>query len=341
MILIKDAKINREDIAILRTDWNVPFSDGKIIGFSRITNSIETIKYLKNNGLKVIIISHFGRKGDSLKPVYDYFSKEYGSEFKNTYFITDIFSQETKDKITKSEDGSIFVFENIRMWEEEEKNDEKFAQKISGLGNIYINDAFSSSHREHASIVGIPKYLPHYAGLRFMEEYSKISEVFNPEHPFLFILGGAKFETKLPLVENFLNIADCIFIGGANAKTASTMDIAKNPKIILPVGDIEALDANIETLEILESKIKEAKFILWNGPLGNYEKGYTEGTQKLAKMLGESNAKVITGGGDTETVISNININKPFYFTSLAGGAMLDFLIHKTLPGIEALDKIT
>jgi 3-phosphoglycerate kinase len=138
-------------------------------------------------------------------------------------------------------------------------------------------------------------------------------------------------------VERFLNIADDIFIGGALAAHAVTMPIAQNPKIILPKGDVTALDANPETLEMLKEKIKVAKFILWNGPLGNYEKGYKAGTLTLARVLADSGAKVIVGGGDTENVIDELGIEDKFYFISMAGGAMLDFLANGTLPGIQAL----
>jgi phosphoglycerate kinase len=171
-----------------------------------------------------------------------------------------------------------------------------------------------------------------------MEEYQKLSLAFNPEHPFLFILGGAKFETKLPLVEKFLSIADQIFIGGEIAFHALSLPLAQNPKIVLPIGNITALDANQETLDLLQRKIAGAKFILWNGPLGNYENGYKQGTLALAKMLAESDAQVIVGGGDTVASIKELDLKDKFYFISTAGGAMLDFLSNGTLPGIEALE---
>jgi phosphoglycerate kinase len=236
--------------------------------------------------------------------------------------------------------GEIAIFENLRFWMEKE-NDEDFAKKLADFADIYVNEAFPCSHRKHASIVGVPKFLPHFAGFRFLEEYQKLSEAFNPEHPFLFILGGLKFETKLPLVEKFLQIADNIFIGGALGVKAKEMPISENPKIIFPVGDIEALDANNETLEMLAEKIKEARFVLWNGPLGNYEKSFTAGTVALSQMLEESSAKVILGGGDTLAVIKPEIKDKisSHGFISTAGGAMLDFLANGTLPGIEALQN--
>ncbi|MCX6731896.1 MAG: phosphoglycerate kinase, partial [Candidatus Parcubacteria bacterium] len=220
------------------------------------------------------------------------------------------------------------------------------------LGDIYVNDAFSASHRKHASIVGVTKYLPSYCGLLFEEELKNLSAVFKPSHPFLLILGGIKFESKLGVLNKFLTIADKIFIGGALAVRALRMPIAKNSKIIFPAGDPAALDANAETLKILKEKIEKAKFILWNGPLGDYEKGFEIGTIQIAKTIASSAppaspakrggqaAKSVIGGGDTIAVIrkAKISLNR-FSFVSTAGGAMLEFLAKGTLPGIEALKR--
>ncbi len=337
MEYLRDTSINSGDRVIVRTDWNVPHTETKVTGSSRIEVSLETLIYIKDKGGISIVLSHFGRDGESISPAFDFFKSNYVGLFSNIYLVKDPFSNEGLEIINSLVPGDVVVIENIRLWEEEEKNDDAFAQKLASLATLYVNDAFSSSHRKHASIVGIPRYIKGVAGFRFEQEYKKLSEMFNPEHPFLFILGGAKFETKLPLVEKFLYIADSIFIGGMNAYSASLLPISQNPKVILPLGDIKALDINTETLEMLAPKINNAKYILWNGPLGKYEDGYVEGTQKLAKLLGDSDAKVILGGGDTETVLSGIHFKHPFYFTSLSGGAMLDFLANGTLPGVEAL----
>ncbi len=301
---------------LVRADWNLPMTEsGEVADASRIEVSLKTIEYVKNKGGKAIIASHFGREGDSLEPVINFAKKNYSILEEEVEFL-----------------------ENLRIDKREEENSEEFVKELASKADIYINEAFSASHREHASIVGAPKFLPHFAGFRFLEEFENLSQAFNPEHPFLFILGGMKFETKLPLVEKFLSIADHIFIGGALAVKA--LKLRGTSKIIFPVGDYAALDANTETLEVLNEKIKKAKFILWNGPLGNYEKGFVAGTVALARMLADSNARLIIGGGDT---LANINIetkNKisSHGFISTAGGAMLDFLANGTLPGIEALN---
>jgi phosphoglycerate kinase len=181
--------------------------------------------------------------------------------------------------------------------------------------------------------------LPHYAGLQFVEEVNQLSKAFNPPHPFLLILGGAKFETKLPLVEKFLNIADEVFIAGANAVPASTMPLAENPKVTLPIGDIAALDADEANLNLLKEKISRSAFVVWNGPLGKYEEGYKEGTAKLAQILADSGKEVIVGGADTLATIRELNILDKFTFVSTGGGAMLNFLSTGTLPGIRALEQ--
>lgn len=336
---ITEANIVEGTLVLIRTDWNTPIEDGSILDTSRIEASAQTINFALAKGAKVIIISHLGDGADSLEPVF----KEAEKLFPDTQvkFVRDPWNASSPDgrKVLENlKSGEIAVFENLRFWMEKE-NDEAFAKQLAGFGDIYVNEAFPVSHRKHTSIVEVPKFLPAYAGFRFLEECQRLSEAFNPEHPFLFILGGAKFETKLPLVEKFLNIADDIFIGGANALPASKMLVVNNSKIILPVENMEALDANAETLEVLKSKIKDAKFILWNGPLGNYEKGFVAGTVALARMLADSNAKVIVGGGDTLAVVKTDIKNRisTHGFVSTAGGAMLDFLANGTLPGIEAL----
>jgi len=316
--LIEEANIKENTKVLVRTDWNLPVDEtGMILDASRIEVSLKTIGYIKKKGGVPIIASHFGREGDSLEPVINFAKKCYPILSEGVEFL-----------------------ENLRKNPGEETNDEKFAEELAGKADIYVNEAFSTSHRKHASIVGVSKLLPAFAGFRFLEEYRKLGEAFNPEHPFLLILGGVKFETKLPLVEKFLGIADDIFIGGAIAAKAS-QELSENAKIIFPIGDISALDANTETLEVLNEKIKEAKFVLWNGPLGDYEKGFLAGTVALARMLAESEARVILGGGDT-LVLLKADIKDQISshgFISTGGGAMLDFLANGTLPGIEALEN--
>lgn len=290
---------------LVRVDWNV-VKDGKVMDMFRIEKSLPTIAFLQKSGAQVILATHL-EEGDVevLKPFVPQ-----GAE----------------------------LLPNLRENAGEEANSLEFARELASGADIYVNEAFSVSHREHASIVGVPKLIPSYVGIRFLEEVENLSKAFSPAHPFLILLGGAKIEIKLPLVEKFSTIADEIFIGGAMAKTAFDMGLGENQKIFFPTGDLSALDANDETLDILKNKINEAKFIIWNGPLGKYEDGYTKYTYELAEALAESSAEVVVGGGDTLATIKSLNLEDKFSFVSTAGGAMLDFLATGTLPGIEALN---
>lgn len=313
---IKEIKDFENKKVFVRVDWNVPVDlENKPTDFSRIEVSLPTIEYVKNHNGVAVVASHFGREGESIMPVVNL----------------------AKEKFEILKDDVEFL-ENLRINKREEENDEGFAKELAQKVSFYVNDAFSVSHRKHSSIVGVPKFLPSFAGLRFVEEYQNLSRVFNPPKPFFVIFGGAKIETKLPLIERFIIVADAIFVGGLLASKVASMEIAKNPKIILPVGDLLAPDINTKTLEILKNKIQESNFVLWNGPLGNYEKGFDFGTKELARIINNSDIEAVIGGGDTENVVdTEINKQNKKIFISLSGGAMLDFLANSTLPGIEAL----
>ncbi|MHB1330473.1 MAG: phosphoglycerate kinase [Minisyncoccota bacterium] len=308
---IKEAGDLKGKRVLVRVDWNVPVEGNAVLDDFRIKQSLPTIEFLKNAGAEVTLMTHLEPEDRSVVPLRDYLPK------------------------------GVEIIENLRKNAGEKSNSEEFAKELSQGFDIYVNEAFSVSHREHASIVSVPKFLPGFVGLKFAEEVLELSKVFSPEHPFVFILGGAKFETKLPLVEKFLNIADKIFIGGAMAKHAAEMSVSKNPKVTLPLGDIAALDANEKNIELLGSLLENAKFVVWNGPLGAYERGYTQGTLSLAKLIADSGATSVIGGADTLAAIKELNIGDKFSFISTGGGAMLDFLANETLPGILALDNGT
>jgi phosphoglycerate kinase len=270
--------------------------------------------------------------------------------------------------------GDCVLLENLRFDDGEKKNDPKFAQALASLGDIYVNDAFSVCHRSHASVVGVPKLMPSYAGFQLEKEVANLSKAFSPSHPFLFILGGAKFETKLPLIEKFIEIADHVFVGGALAtdffkikgyeigtSLVSEGDFGlekyvNNPKLLIPIdvktkdGEIKMADALSKTdaimdcgpgtIDSLSDKVKNAKLILWNGPLGVYEQGYKDSTLSLARLIANNHdrgVESLVGGGDTIAAIAENNDEGRFSFVSTGGGAMLDFLAKGTLPGIEVL----
>ena len=298
MKIITEAEDLKGKRVLVRVDWN---------GASefRINASMPTINFLIETGAQVILATHL--------------------------------AEGSTDDLRRYVPLGAELLPNLRENPGEEANSEEFARELASQADIYVNEAFSVSHREHASIVGVPKLLPSYAGVRFAEEVKELSRAFSPTHPFLLILGGAKIETKLPLVEKFSQIADSIFIGGAMAKHASEIGLGNNPKVWFPTGDLGALDANTETLELLKTKISEAKFIVWNGPLGQYETGYVQYTNELALALAEAEGEVIVGGGDTLAMLEKLNVLDKYSFVSTGGGAMLEFLATGTLPGIEAL----
>jgi phosphoglycerate kinase len=369
---IKDLKNLSGKKVILRADFNVPMKDGKILDDFRIQKVIPTILFLHKAGAKVIIISHLGEEGkESLAPVAVKLKKY----IKEVEFIpTPIFSDETEKKVNGMKKGEIVLLENLRRETGEKKNSPSFARALSRYGEIYVNDAFSVSHREHASVVGITKYLPGYAGLQFMREVENLSKVFNPKHPFLFILGGAKFETKIPLIKKFLRAADHIFIGGAiandffrvkgyevgvslvengnfqiplllkakNLILPTDVEVVKNSKSRFTkpsevLSDENIVDAGPQTVQVLKDLIGKAEFILWNGPLGKYENGFGGATEELLKIISKSKAFSVIGGGDTVAIISKLKIEDKIGFVSTGGGATLDFLSKGTLPGIRVL----
>ncbi len=369
---IKDVENLRGKKVLLRLDLNAPIVNGVLRDDFRIKKSMAILHFLHENGAKTIIISHIeSTETKSLKTVHEYLS-----EFFNVTFFKDYFSEETKNAIDGMNEGNFILLENLRIYEGEEKNYEHFARQLASLGEIYVNDAFSVSHRNHASIIGVPKFLPSYAGILFGEEVVNLSKAFNPEHPFLFILGGVKFETKMPLIKKFLQLADFVFVGGALANdflkekgyetglsvlSSKKFDLRKmsaSDKLLLPIDVVvnnnqgvfikrpsqvlkedKILDDGPATISMLEKKMLSSKFVLWNGPLGDYEKGFKEGTVELARAIAKSGAKSIVGGGDTLAVVSKINLENKFSFVSTGGGAMLDFLANETLPGIEALER--
>lgn len=374
---IKQIKNLKGKKVLLRVDFNVPIKDGRVVDDFRIKSSLPTIDFLLKKGARVILISHLGKDGrEGLEPVIRHFFA-----------------------ISKIDKSKVTFFDNIRKFPGEMENDMAFARDIAKLGDVYVNDAFSVSHRAHASVVLLPKLLPAYAGLQLMEEVKNLSRAFTRvKHPFLFILGGAKFSTKMPLIKKYLKLADYVFVGGALANDflkASGCDIGeslvddsnfgiekllKNKKLILPTDvfvrsdtlsamagsvslrkmsevktEVETeektgiktneaiIDIGEKSVDDLSGLVKDSKLILWNGPLGKYEDGGAEATKKILKLISNSKAESIIGGGDLVSVLSSLQDEgykiKANMFVSTGGGATLDFLADGTLPGIKALQQ--
>ena len=369
MKVLSDAGVLRGKRVFLRLDLNVPVVGDEIRDDFRIKQSLPTLQTLTQQGAKVIVLAHMENSETvSLERVARYLNDHLKVSFVKTL-------EELQQIIPTLKDGGVVLFENLRLYDGEKNNDKSFAESLARLGDIYVNDAFSVSHREHASVVGIPRLLPSFAGPLLEREVSELSVAFNPPHPFLFILGGAKFDTKLPLIEKFLTIADNVFIGGALAndifkekgfevgfsvvskKHVNLKPIISNKKLIIPKdvvvanplnsritrpdaspsADEKILDAGPETIASLADLLTETKCVVWNGPLGDYEHGFSKGTEGLARAIVESGVQSIVGGGDTVAVLRDIGLLDKFSFVSTGGGAMIDFLAQGTLPGIEAL----
>ncbi len=381
---ITKAKIKKGNVVILRADFNVPVSAGKVRDTFRIDQTIPTIEHLVKKGAKVFIIAHIGDDGkSSLKPIHAYLNKKIKTEF-ITNFDFELDFDNLATKFASAKPGSVMLLENIRKLDGEKIGDRKtrdaLAKNFASVADLYINDAFSVSHRDHMSFTSLPKYLPSYFGFSFINEVANLSKALNPKHPMLFLLGGFKFGTKIPVLKKFTKIADKYFVGGALANNYilaegynvghSMIDadypISKtmlNDKNLIPVVDVVVYrngaqkicalidvaktdiisDIGPATVDLLKVYIDEAKTILWNGPMGWYEKGFTKSSIEILKLLAErvksKKAIVIIGGGDTANLVHKTKMDKAFTFVSTAGGATLDFLAHGTLPGIEAILK--
>lgn len=378
---------------LVRCDFNVPMRDGKITDEKRITSSLPTINYLLENGGKVILMSHLGRpKGQakdefSLKPVAERLTELLKNK---VIFPGDnmVVSQSVKDEVEKMESGNILLLENTRFRSEEEKNGDNFAKELASLGEIFINDAFGTSHRAHASNVGVSKYLPSAVGYLVEKEISVIgSALDSPEKPFIAILGGAKVSDKIGVIENLINIVDTIIVGGGMAYTflkakgyeignslleEDKIDLAKellekakakNIDLLLPVDtivgkefkndtefktvkienipkDMMGLDIGEETIKLFSNRIKNAKTIVWNGPMGVFEmKNFAKGTNEIAKAMSMSDGITIVGGGDSASAVEKSGYGEKITHISTGGGASLELLEGKNLPGIDAIEN--
>ena len=354
---------------LLRADLNVPIENGTVADPFRIEAALPSMQFLLGHGARVIIASHMSDKLGSLSPVFAYLKTKIPLSFTD-----DIAGPAAHQAASALQDGHALLLENIRRNKGEEANDWQFAKELSSLGDIYVNDAFPVSHRPHASIVSVPELIPSYAGFQFLAEVKGLTPALSPEGPSLAIVGGAKLITKITLLKSLLEKYDHVFVGGALANdffaakgyetgkslvsgTGAATELLFNEKIILPetvvvsnpggtdkkpasgIGKADTVsDIAASSIESLRPLIESARSILWNGPMGHFETGFTGGTDALAALIAGAKGKTIVGGGDTLSSIQNLNLLDKFTFVSTAGGAMLDFLANGTLPGIEALE---
>lgn len=315
----------------------------------RLQRLVPTIKYLTDNKAKVILIGHRGRPEGkvnnefSLKPVCDVLEKMLSSKIN---FVYDIAGVEAKEESDKLQSGEIMMLENLRFDSREEENNETFSKSISELGELYVNEAFSVCHREHASIVGIPKFLDSYAGLNLEKEIENLNKVKEePERPLVILISGVK-EDKLKMIEPLSKLADKVLVGGRlpdlmGDKALESVRLAPDTQKVI-VGNLimDKEDITLNTVDRFISEILKAKTIVLAGVLGRFEdEGHSQGTQKVFKAVANSKAFKIVGGGDSLNAINKYNLTDKFDWISVGGGAMIGYLTQKTLVGIEALTK--
>jgi len=326
---VKDLSVKQKTV-LLRTNYDVSLKNGEVTDGTRIDESLPTINYLLDQQTKIILLSHLGRPegeikpGLSLKPIAQYLSKLLKKEIP-------LFS--TIDKIDKNQ--PIVMLENLRFWLGEENNDLNFAKSLANLGDFFVNDAFACSHRQHASIVGLPQLLPSAFGLDFLKEVKVLSEVKeNPRRPVVLILGGVK-KDKLEVIEKLLNWADAILIGG---KLPQLINQSYPAKVIMAGLNPDGKDITLESVEKFKKIIVQSGTIIWAGPMDFYEEENSQvGTKQIAEAIVNSQAFKVVGGGDTEAALTKFNLVDKIDYISSGGGAMFEFLAQGTLPGIEAI----
>lgn len=331
---------------LVRCDFNVPLDDkGNILDDFRIIETLPTIRYLIENKARIILISHLGEPDGKVVNILklDKVQKKL-SELLSIVVkkAGDCVGLEVAELVDDLKSGEVLLLENLRFHKGEIENDPEFAKELSKLADIYINDAFSVCHRAHASIAGVPKYLPSYAGFLLEKEILNLNKVLeNPEKPMLAIIGGKKVETKTKVINKISKSADFVIISGLIKKEAIEKKIEFDfpEKIVGPLDFLDALDIDEKTQELFREKIKNAKTILWNGPFGKTEdKMYMKGTLEIAKAIIESKAYSVVGGGETVEFIKREGLISKFSHVSTGGGAMLAYLSGDKLPGLKALE---
>ena len=373
---------------LVRVDFNVPLSEaGNIKDNRRIKESLPTIRYLLAENAKLIILSHLGRPEGEIVEKWrlDKVAKELSRLLKHDVRkISDCIGPTVHQAVVNMRPKEVILLENLRFHVEEEKNDRNFARELASLGDYYINDAFSASHRVHASVEAITEFIPSAAGFLLEKEIHQLSAALHPQQPLVLLLGGSKVSDKVPLIEHYLPKAEKILIGGAMAFSflkakkldvgMSKMDVSSvkeaevllkkaEKKIVLPIDIIVAdkfsekatakhvlvrnippnavgLDIGPETIKHFQEELKSARTVIWNGPMGVFEwEKFSHGTKELARFIASSGMASYAGGGETAEALAKFGLLEKFTHVSTGGGAALEFLSGKRLPGLAALER--
>ena len=388
---IREADLKNKRV-LIRVDFNVPLKDGKVTDATRIVAALPTINYiLSQPGASLVVMSHFGRPKGKKNP--DFSMVPVGKKFeellgKPVNVASDVIGPEVKKEVEALKPGEVLLLENCRFYPDEEANNPEFAKELASYGDIYVNDAFGTAHRAHASTEGVAHYLPAYAGFLIEKEVKFMAPLLeNPDKPFVAIIGGSKVSSKISVLESLVKTCDTIVIGGGMAYTFlkvqghaigkslvedDFLDTAKNflaaaakkgVNVILPVDHICAdnfaedakpvtvdaidipenlmgMDIGPKTTKAIVDALATAKSVVWNGPMGVFEfASFAKGTEAVAKALAASKAITVVGGGDSVAAINKFGLADKISHVSTGGGASLEFLEGKTLPGIKALEK--
>jgi phosphoglycerate kinase len=382
---VKDIDIKGKRV-LMRVDFNVPMQDGKVTDDKRIRASLPTIQYVLDQGASLVLMSHLGRpKGNpnralSLKAASETLASLLG---RPVQMAADCIGSEVEETARALKPGEVLLLENTRFHAGEEKNDPDLAKAMAALGDVYVNDAFGSAHRAHASTEGVAHYLPAVSGFLMEQELEYLGRATaNPDHPYIAILGGAKISDKIPVVENLLQRCDKLIVGGGMAntflaakgfnmqdslvedgsvETARALMSKAGEKLLLPVDAVIAdkfeaeaesktvdvdkvpagwriMDIGPKSLDAFKAALTGARLIVWNGPMGVFEMPkFAQGTFAMARLLAESGATTVIGGGDSASAVKKAGVAKQMTHVSTGGGASLEFLEGRELPGVAAL----
>lgn len=339
---IQDINIENKKV-FLRVDFNVSLENGRVKEDFKIKACGKTLNYLLEKNAKVALVSHFGRPEG--KKNSDFSLKQLVGDVQDSLnvkvkFIDDCVDEKIKVELNDLKSGEVLLLENVRFYEGEEKNDEEFSKKLAENFDIFINDAFSVSHRDQASVTGVTKFLESCAGFQLQKEIEEMEKIkSNFMHPAVAIIGGAKIETKLPVIKFFEEKYDYILVGGKIANEAIDKKIEFSDKVILPVDFVDdRLDIGLESLKKFKEIISTAKTIAWNGPTGKFEdKKYAFSSNEILSAVLASGAYSVVGGGETLEILEKNNATDKISFVSTGGGAMLDYLAGNAMPGIQAI----